>query len=146
MSTFRKTRAFAAVCRVIRYERSLLLAKTAAVRLLEATAGEAVKPDLAAMLQKGLGTCRRAPARWVLAWLQARQDPQALAGFWTQFAAEEEKLLLRQPRDTSLTIVESLLRFQIAALRKINRGADAAGSIERLIKLRRGEPAELADC
>ena len=107
-------------------------------------AGEAAKPDLAATLQKGLGTCRRAPARWVLAWLQARQDPQALAGIWTQLAAEEEGLLLRQPRDTSLAIVESLLRFQIAALRKIDRGADAAGSVERLIKLRRGEPAELA--
>ena len=133
-----------AVCRVIRYERSLLLAKTAAVRLLEAKAGEAAKADLAATLQKGLGTCRRAPARWVLAWLQARQDPQALAGIWTQFAAEEEGLLLRQPRDTSLSIVEGLLRFQVAALRKIDRGADAADGVERLIKLRRGEPGELA--
>ena len=76
--------------------------------------------------------------------MHARQDPQALAGIWTQFAAEEERLLFRQPRDTSLSIVENLLRFQIAALRKIDRGADAAVSIERLIKLRRGEPTELA--
>ena len=63
---------------------------------------------------------------------------------WTQLVAEEEGLLFRQPRDTSLSIVEGLLRFQIAALRKIDRGADAARSVERLIKLRRGEPAELA--
>ena len=77
--------------------------------------------------------------------MQARQDPQALAKLWTQFAAEEEELLFRQPRDTSLAIVESLLRLQIAALRKIDRGADAAGSVERLIRLRRGKPAELAE-
>lgn len=104
----------AAICRVIRYERSLLLAKTAAVRLLAALAGDAVKPDLAATLHKGLGPCRRAPARWVLAWLKVRKDPQALAGLWTQLAAEEDGILLRQPRDSSLTIVENLLRFQIA--------------------------------
>jgi tetratricopeptide (TPR) repeat protein len=132
-----------AVCRVIRYERSLPLAKTAAVQLLEAKAGEAAKADLAATLRKGLGTCRRAPARWVLAWLRARQDPRPLAGIWTQYAAEEEAALFRQPRDTSLSVVEGLLRFQIAALRRIGRGADAAGSVERLIKLRRGEPTEL---
>ena len=133
-----------AVCRLIRYERSLLVAKTAALRLLEAKAAEDPKADLAATLQKGLGTCRRAPARWVLAWSQARQDPQALAGIWTQFAAEEEGLLVQQPRETSLAIVEGLLRFQIAALRAIHRGADAALGVERLIKLRRGEPIEMA--
>jgi tetratricopeptide (TPR) repeat protein len=133
-----------AVCRIICYERSLLVAKRAALRLLEARGGEAPKPELAATLQKGLGTCRRAPARWVLAWLQARQEPQAIAKLWTQLAAEEEGLLLRQPRDTSLPIVEDLLQFQIVALRKIDRGADAAGSVERWIKLRRGEPDELA--
>ena len=86
-----------AVCRIICYERSLLVAKRAALRLLEAKGGEAVKPDLAATLQKGLGKCRRAPARWVLAWLQTRHDPQTLAGLWTQLAADEEGLLLRQP-------------------------------------------------
>jgi hypothetical protein len=139
-----ESRGMAAVCRVIRYERSLVAAKTAALRLLEALAGETVKPDLVAGIQKGLGRCPRAPAQWVLAWLQAREDPQGLAALWTRLAAEEEGLLLRQPRDTSLPVVEGLLRFQIAALRKIDRGAEAAGSVERLIELRRGEPAELA--
>ena len=133
-----------AVCRLIRYERSLLLAKVAAVRLLEAMGGEAAKADAALALQKGLGSCRRAPARWILAWLQERQDPQALARLWTQLAGEEEGLLFRRPRDTSLAIVEGLLRFQIAALRKIDCCADAALKVERLIKLRRGEPTDLA--
>jgi tetratricopeptide (TPR) repeat protein len=54
-------------------------------------------------------------------------------------------LLLRRPRETSASIVEGLLRLRIAALRQIDRGADAADSVERLIKLRRGEPAELAE-
>ena len=47
-----------AVCRVICYERSLLVAKTAAVRLLEAKAGDAVNSGLAATSEKGLDGCR----------------------------------------------------------------------------------------
>ena len=137
-------KGLAAVCRLIRYERSLVLAKTAAVRLLEASDREAASADLAEKLQKGMGACRRAPARWVFAWLQARRDPQALAGIWTQFVAEEERLLLRQPRDTSLSVLEGLLRFQVAAMRKIGRGADAASGVDRLIRLRRDEPGALA--
>jgi len=152
------------VCRIIRYERSLSLAKTAALQLLKAMAGSDLpatlekkepfvapkaprvgeKPILVTTVQNGLEKCRRAPARWVVAWSRARYDPPALAGIWTRFAAEEESLLFRQPRDTSMAIVESLLGFQIAALRKIGRGADAASSVDRLIKLRRGEPDGLA--
>jgi len=159
-----ESRGVPAVCRIIRYERSLSVAKMAALRLLKAMAGPdlpatlekkevfdvprnpkgAARANLAAIVQKGLDSCPRAPARWVIAWLQARHDPAALAGIWTQFAAEEEGLLFRQPRDTSLGIVENLLGFQIAALRKVDRGLDAAASVDRLIKLRRGEPDELA--
>ncbi len=134
-----------AVCRIIRYERSLRLAKTAALRLIEALTRDAAKVGPAATLKKGLAACRRAPARWILAWLQAWGDPPTLAKVWTQFAAEEEELRFRQPRDSSSLIVDGLLRFQIAALRKIDRRADAADSVERLIKLRHGKPAELAE-
>jgi tetratricopeptide (TPR) repeat protein len=133
----------AAVCRVIRYDRSLPLAKTAALRLVESRENDSPKSNLAAALRKGLGGCRRDPAQWVLRWLEARRDPKLLAGFWSQLAAEEEGQLFRQPRDTSAAIVESLLRFQIAALRKADPGADAARSVERLITLRRGEVDEL---
>ncbi len=59
-------------------------------------------------------------------------------------AGDEEGLFYRQPGETSLSIVEGLLQFQIAALRKINRAAEAAESVERLIALRRGDPDELA--
>jgi tetratricopeptide (TPR) repeat protein len=134
----------AAVCRVIRYERSLPLAKTAALQLMESREKDEGKSDLAAGLKKGLGACRREPAQWVLGWLQARRDRNSLAGFWTRLAGEEEELLFRRPRDTSAAIVASLLRFQIAALRKIDRGGDAARSVETLITLHRSNPDELA--
>ena len=79
----------------------------------------------------------------MIAWLQARQDSQALAAVWTKFVAEEEGLLWRQPRDTSPAVVESLLRFQVAALRKIDRGSEAAQGVDKLIKLRDGNPVDL---
>ena len=75
-----QNRGVPAVCRVIRYERSLSLAKIAALRLLKSMAGPdlpatlddnrawdlpgarqgMVKPELAAAVQEGLASCRRA--------------------------------------------------------------------------------------
>jgi hypothetical protein len=139
-----------AICRIVRFERSLPLAKAAALCVMgskESTAPKSraeAKPEWAGVFEKGMASCHRAPAAWIMGWMQARQDPQALAAFWTQLAGEESGLRFRQPRDTSAAVVESLLRLQIAALRNAGRDADAARSIESLINLRRAEPSSLA--
>ncbi len=134
-----------AICRIIRFERSLPLAKLAALRLVESISkGGDAKKTSAAVIERTLGDCSRRPARWVVAWLRAKQDSTALATLWTDLLASEEELLLQQPRETSLDVVEQLLRMQIAALRKISRGADAQASLARLIRLRRDDPGELA--
>ena len=133
-----------AVCRIIRYERSLLLAKTAALGLLQAMAGQSAEADTTATVAKHLRACRRGAARWVAAWLETRQDATAFAKRWTGFIGDEEELLRRQPGDTSLAVIEGLLRFQVAALRKMGQSAEAAASVQRLIGLRRNQPAELA--
>ena len=119
-----------AICRIIRFERSLPLAKLAALRLVESISkGGDAKKTSAAVIERTLGDCSRRPARWVVAWLRAKQDSTALATLWTDLLASEEELLLQQPRETSLDVVEQLLRMQIAALRKISRGADAQASL-----------------
>jgi tetratricopeptide (TPR) repeat protein len=134
----------AAVGRVICFDRSPVLAKEAAVQLMESLSAEAVKPDLAAAIRDRLNACRRAPARWVLNWLATGQDPRALAAFWSKIIAEEDDQMLRHPRETSEAIIEGVLQLQIAALRRAHLGAEAAGSVLRLMKLHHGDPAALA--
>ncbi len=133
-----------AVCRVICFDRSLVLAKMAAVRLLESLSSEPVKPELAAAIRGRLAACRRAPAQWVLSWLDAGQDPRALAKFLSNVVGEEDREMLVHLRETSPAIIEGLLQLQIATLRRAHRGAEAAGSVVRLMKLHHGDPAALA--
>jgi hypothetical protein len=78
-----------AVCRVICYDRSPVLAKTAALQLVESLSTETVKPELAAEIRKCLAGYplaggQRLPALWVLSWLATGQDPQALAAVWSK--------------------------------------------------------------
>jgi tetratricopeptide (TPR) repeat protein len=111
---------------------------------MESLAGKKVKPELAAKIRDGLAAGRRGPAQWVLDWLNAAQDPDAVAAVWSKIVADENDLLLRRPRETSPTIVESLLQMQIAALRNAHRGEAAAESVVRLMKLHHGDPVALA--
>lgn len=139
----------AAVCRVISFDRSLVLAKTAAVKLAESFAAEAVKPQLAAEIRGqltagGHAERLRAPARWLLDWLDTGQEPRAAAAVWSKIVAEEDDQTLRHPRETSPPVMEGLLQLKIAALRRANLGAETADSVMRLMKLHRGDPAALA--
>ncbi len=138
-------RGIPAVCRVICYDRSQVLAKLAAVRLMQSLSGEATKPqpELAAEIRKRLAACRCPPARWILSWLEAEQDPRAPTAVWSKITVQEDDLLLRRPRDTSPAIVETLLQLQIAALRRAHLGAEAADAVQRLMKLHHADPASL---
>ena len=93
-------RGVPAACRVVCYDRSLVLAKSAAVRLMQALAGDAVKPDLAAEIRKPLAACRRPPSRRVLNWLEAEQDPRWQTAVRAKIIEQEDDLLLRRPRET----------------------------------------------
>jgi hypothetical protein len=133
-----------AVCRIICFDRSNLIAKTAAVRLIESLTGKTVKPELAAEIRKQLATCRRIAAQWVLNWLAAGSDPEALVAAWSKIVTVEDDLLRRRPRESSPAIVEGLLQLQIAALRNAHRGSEAAACVVRLMSLHHGDPAALA--
>jgi tetratricopeptide (TPR) repeat protein len=133
-----------AVCRIICYDRSNLIAKTAAVRLIESLSTKDVKPGLAAEIRKQFANCRRLAAQWVLDWLAAVNDPEALVSAWSKIVTGEDDLLRRRPRDSSPAIVEGLLQLQIAALRRARHGSDAATAVARLMSLHRGDPAALA--
>ena len=104
-----------AVCRVIRYERSLPVAKTAALRLLQAKAGQVAKGGPGRNIAKGPGYLPSVPGTMGPRLVASQAGSRRLPSSGRNCAAEEEGLLLRQPRDTSLAVVEGLLRFQIAA-------------------------------
>lgn len=135
-----------ALCRLLRYERSTLLSKQAAIKLL-GSQKTAVPPgkELAEVVRKNLAGSRRPGAQWVLAWLRTGESPLAVTQDWKRSIEEEEAVLRSSPSQSSPEIVAALLRIQIAWLKKLGRTEDAVGAIGRLIELEKGDPETLAN-
>jgi tetratricopeptide (TPR) repeat protein len=134
-----------ALCRIVRYEKSSLLSKQAAIQLLypEQKAAPPPKKETGDLLRKGLGDCQRPGALWLLQWARANDDP-SFPQNWSKLVDAEESLLGAAPSQTSPEIVAVLLKVQVARLRAAEQNEAAVAAVRRLIKLEKGDPATLS--
>lgn len=133
----------AALCRLVRFEKSLLLSKAAAIALLNSQMTAAPpSADMAEAVRKNLADSRRAAAAWLLTWLRLGREPDAAFRDWTKFVDAEQKL---PPNESSPEIVGSLLRFQIVRLKKLGKTNEAMAAIQRLVALEPGNSESMAE-
>ena len=136
----------AALCRLVRFETSSRLSKTAAIALLGSQ--PIAEPPGAAVVEivrKSLNGCKRPAAAWLLAWSRLSAEPAAVMSQWNSLTENERELLLRSPIETNQEIVAGLTRFQIAQLKKLGKDKEAMAAIRRLVELERGNPESLAE-
>ncbi|MGD0896483.1 MAG: hypothetical protein ABR915_01525, partial [Thermoguttaceae bacterium] len=133
-----------ALCRLVRYEKSAILSKHAAVLLLgDPKSAVPPKKAVAEMLGKNLANCRRAAAAWLLTWARSGADPQVMADEWGRLVEAEQTLADRLPVQTSPEILAALRRIQIAWLCKLGRTADLLAAVDRLLDSEKGDPEVL---
>lgn len=136
----------AALCRIIRFERSQALSKRAAVRLIDRklAAGEDAEAREKA-LQVGLGSSPRPAAAWVRAYLLTKQDPAK--GVETLHAlTEAEMQVLRQyPQRSSPEIVMSLWRKQADLLKQLDRRKEAIAAMMQMVALEQSGTTVLSE-
>jgi len=136
----------AGLCRLIRFENSSRLSKTAAVALLASqTAADSPKAAVMETIRTNLNGCKRPGAVWLLTWSRLSSDPNAVMSEWNNLTNSERELLGRAPVETSQEIVAGLTRFQIAQLKKLGKTDEAMTAIRRLVELERGNPESLAE-
>lgn len=103
-----------ALCRIVRFERSLVLSKEAAVAILSSPEADTEALALRkAQMQQTLGQSFRPGANWVRCYLRTLEDlPGAIQE--TQRYIEQEKVVLQQaPQYSSREIVLDLLQFLV---------------------------------
>lgn len=126
----------AALCRIVRFERSQALSKRAAVRLMDQKLAEGA--DWSARetaLRLGLETSPRAPADWIRIYLAAHQSPgDAVAPLRKQIDAEMD-VLRQYPRRTSPEILMSLWRRLADMLKGLDRRQDAVDAMMQMVAL-----------
>lgn len=128
-----------ALCRLVRYEKSPVLSKQAAIELLSSQpAAELSKKELGELFRKNLGRSRRPGATWLLTWLRFRDDAEAALADWTKLVEAEYSLLGRSRTQTSPEVLARLVRVQVEWLQKLNRKDQALAAMYRLIDLETG--------
>lgn len=133
------TTGLAALCRIVRFESSLQLAKRAAVKILEQKPSADVDPaKRREVLEAGVGGSPRPAADWIRKSLIAESDPAAAAEAFAGLIDAEEQVLRQFPHRSKPEIVLSLLRHQVALFKQLNRSQDMIAAMLRMIAFEQG--------
>lgn len=134
----------AALCRLVRFEKSSMLSKMAAVAFLkDRQAGEIPSPELVEVIRKSLQGCNRPGATWLLAWTRLSGSPEREIAEWDRLIAAECRMLKQGQNESDSEIVAGLTKFQVGWLKKLGKNDAAAAAIARLVALERGDPETL---
>ncbi len=99
-----------ALCRLVRYEASPMLSKSAAVAILNREPIPAAEePKLSETVRENLAGSPQTAAKWLLTYLALRKDPKATLAEWNRLVEVEQGVLRRTPDRSSPRIVGCLL-------------------------------------
>jgi len=131
------------LCRLVRFDKSVVLSKLAALAIIEQKKISADRwPTRAQAIRDNLGTSPRAGAEWLRTYLAAHDDPAAGVEAWGKLAEAEQQVLTPQ---TQSQIICALWRQQVAALRKLDRRDEAVAAMMRIVDLEEGHSETLAE-
>lgn len=144
LATLSQGRGVGALCRLVRFEQSLLLSKLAAVELLQGQVTlDPPSPAVVQTVQNILAASKRPSAAWLLTWTRLAGDRDAAVKDWGRLVDAEQDALRRTPGDSRPELLAVLIRFQIAQLKKLNKIDDIASAVARLTDLERGDSEAL---
>lgn len=128
------------LCRIVRYEQREILAKAAALLIIDRQPLEAESLESQrTTIRQTLGTSKRPAARWLMAYEQFFATPDKSLAAWEALLAEETKALAAKSRDANANQIFRLRKRQYAMLIASGRKDDAKAAIAQMVLL---QPAE----
>jgi tetratricopeptide (TPR) repeat protein len=139
-------RGLAVLCRLVRFDRKLVLSKLAAMAIVEKKLTEESEwSGRERVIVENLGRSPRAGAEWLRAYLLSHKDAAAGAERWGTLAAAEEQSLGQQPQETQLDLVRALWRQQVALWKKLDRRDETVAAMMRIVNLEEGTSEALSE-
>lgn len=133
-----------ALCRLVRFERSAVLSKRAAIELLGRYDPEEPLPEaVSATIKKHLGTSGRTAANWLRTTLRFRNDPEAAVEYLAELIESEKELMRASPEESQTQIISALIRLQVNWLKSLDRQEDAIAAMRTLIAWEDGDSETL---
>ena len=134
-----------ALCRLVRFEKSIALSKQAALSaIFLPDPAEAVWPKRAKQITETLEGSPRSGAKWLRTLVKSHDEPEAALAEWEQYIAEETAA--RESSGVgSDQILVALLRREVLLLEKLHRHEQALTVARKQISYERGTPETLID-
>lgn len=125
----------AVLCRMVRFEKSLILSKQAAAAIIGQSAADnenaARRREQA--IRRIVGRASRPAAVWLQNYLTGLANPAAAIEPWEKLVAREERLALDAPQQTRPELVGALRRELAVLLRRSGRDAQAAALLQKIV-------------
>jgi len=144
-----------ALCRIARFEQSPVLAKMAALSVLESQPSTrklteivpSPTPDLGVTVRRELGASQRPAARWLRTLVLAGDDPRAALPRWRALVEEERRQLASHPARSRSEFVLALMREQVTLLQRLGHRDQAVAVMLQMVEIDgRSDPlAELVE-
>jgi hypothetical protein len=136
----------APLCRLVRYEKSILMSKQCALLVLgQTTANAEEREQRAKVIDRELATSSRPGALWLRCYLRLNNDPAAAIAEWQKFFDAEIAALKKVEGQTSSDIVMALGRHEADWLLERNQKDDATAVMRKMVAVERGNPATLIE-
>jgi tetratricopeptide (TPR) repeat protein len=125
----------AALCRLIRFEKSPALANQAALATLQyESTDKEFQQRQAGLIREILAGSGCGAAKWLLAYLKFRGDPSAGFSEWARAVEAQATILQRNPRQTDAAVVAALLYYLAEAQAKQGNPTEADQTAGRALQ------------
>ena len=125
----------AALCRIVRYEKSVPLSKWAAIVILDLQGNEQTWANCRAQIDTQLGGSKRQAAGWLRESLRHHDDLTTAIDRW-KLLAEEEQLLWQEASDqTNHEITQKLLFHLVQLLEMAGRENEVEPYLQQIVEL-----------
>lgn len=134
------------ICRLVRYEKSEILSKWAAVELIKQPVASGI--DRAARAKSIVETLARSPrsaAGWLRLYARAHENPTEYIGQWIKVVDAEQAVYEQFPDQSRPEILVSLLREQIQRLDEFDRKEEVLAAMRRIVQFERGDTEQLRE-
>jgi len=137
--------ALAPLSRLVRFERSVLVSKQAAMLIMDQK-----RPPASGWSQRSqiildeIRFSKRPAVRWLAAYAEFPRKPAESLAAWNTFVAEEEELTKRSATHEQRAVQAGLLRQQVIMLLDQKKPDDALVALRRMLDLGNTDPDSLA--
>jgi tetratricopeptide (TPR) repeat protein len=139
-------KAFAALCRLARYEKTNTLSKRAALALMQSTPGGAPPSGQnVSVIRKALDQGSRPAVLWINAWLLLGRDSQRGLDEFKRLIDDETKILKDSPDETSQELTMGLMRYYISQLKRLGKNEAVVQAMRQLIEVQKDDSSAIAE-